>query len=113
MNMATEVAGRRQEMGDVLLGLSRKWLALLAAATSLTASGSSAQDQPLDRNAFVPVFSVDFPDPFILEHEGRFLAYATNTGSTNVQMAASTNLVDWQRIEDHDAMPDLPPWARE
>lgn len=68
---------------------------------------------------FVPVFTTDFPDPFVLPHDGRFLAYATNAQGlrANVQMARSTNLVDWQLIEHegrlHDAMPALPPWARE
>ncbi|HET9426802.1 MAG TPA: glycoside hydrolase family 43 protein [Allosphingosinicella sp.] len=83
--------------------------AAFALSLSIPASG-----QELDRDAFVPVFTVDFPDPFIFEHEGRFLAYATNSGgSNNVQMAESQNLVDWRRIADHDAMPTLPPWARE
>lgn len=91
---------------------SVRLLALLGAAVAALAS-APAPSQELDRNAFVPVFTVDFPDPFIFEHEGRFLAYATNSGgSANVQMAVSNNLVDWSRLEDHDAMPTLPPWAR-
>lgn len=93
-------------------GLCPRFLSF-AVALTLTGSGS-AQGPQLDRNAFVPVFSVDFPDPFIFEHQGRFLAYATNSGgSNNVQMAQSSNLVDWRRIDGHDAMPELPPWARE
>ena len=85
-------------------------LALAAWAPSATAPVSAQQ---VDRDPFVPVFTVDFPDPFVFEHEGRFLAYATNSGgSVNVQMAESTNLVDWRRIEGHDAMPELPSWAR-
>ena len=68
---------------------------------------------------FVPVFTTNFPDPFILPHGAEFLAYATNAeeGRANVQMARSANLVDWEFVRDgerlHDAMPDLPPWARE
>ena len=69
--------------------------------------------------SYVPVFRTNFPDPFILEHEGRYLAYATNDG-VNVQMAASTDLMTWQLLmEDaaagrkHDAMPVLPTWAQE
>jgi beta-xylosidase len=67
---------------------------------------------------FVPVLSQDFPDPFILMHGGRFMAYATNSAreGVNVQMATSTNLTDWQMVRDdhglYDAMPVLPPWAR-
>ncbi len=76
---------------------------------------ASADRQPL----FVPVFSTNFPDPFILPTGGGFLAYATNAneGRANVQMARSDNLVDWSFVRDgkglHDAMPDLPPWAKE
>jgi beta-xylosidase len=86
-------------------------LALLAGLPNPAA----AADQP----SFVPVYRGNFPDPFILPHGAGFLAYATNAeqGRANVQMAASTNLVDWQPIQDggrlHDAMPVLPSWARE
>ena len=61
----------------------------------------------------------NFPDPFILPHGAEFLAYATNAegGRSNVQMARSTDLIAWEPIRHgdrlHDAMPDLPPWARE
>jgi beta-xylosidase len=84
-------------------------LALLLAAVAAPA---------VDRRLFVPVFDTDFPDPFILPHGREFLAYATNAqrGRANVQMAVSTNLVDWAPLRDgsrlHDAMPVLPRWAR-
>jgi beta-xylosidase len=83
-------------------------LALVAAAAPATA----------DRPLFVPVFETDYPEPFILPHGNEFLAYATNAqrGRANVQMAVSTNLVDWALIRDsnrlHDALPVLPSWAR-
>ena len=95
-------------MADFLSRVGRGLVVLLAAA-------SAASAQP----PFVPVFSTNFPDPFILPAGNEFLAYATNAerGRANVQMARSTNLVDWEFLRDgnrlHDAMPDLPPWARE
>ena len=68
---------------------------------------------------FVPVFSIDFPDPFVIEHDGRFLAYATNARAfaANVQMAESSDLTAWQPVRDasgqlYDAMPVLPAWAK-
>ncbi len=82
----------------------------LAATGGVTASDGTGQ-------AFVPVYRVDFPDPFIIEHEGRFLAYATNATRhrANVQMAVSEDLVSWAPLEEggrlHDAMPVLPAWA--
>ena len=92
----------------------RKLLLSLFALLAL-ADSAAAQDEP----PFVPVFTTNFPDPFILPHGSEFLAYATNAdeGRANVQMARSTNLVDWEFVRDgerlHDAMPNLPPWAEE
>ena len=85
----------------------RKLFLVLLIALGL-AVPASAEQPP-----FVPVFSTNFPDPFILPHGDEFLAYATNAneGRANVQMARSTNLVDWEFVRDgerlHDAMPDL------
>ena len=68
---------------------------------------------------FAPVFETNFPDPFILPHEDGFLAYATNPdgAAVNVPMARSDDLVNWNFVRGrnglHDAMPVLPPWARE
>lgn len=68
---------------------------------------------------FVPVFETNFPDPFILPHGGEFLAYATNPegAAVNVPMARSPDLANWDFMRDgdrlHDAMPELPQWARE
>jgi beta-xylosidase len=81
-------------------------LALLAPADA------SDREEP-----FVPVYTADFPDPFILAHDGRYLAYATNAprDQANVQMAVSQDLVSWSPLMDggklHDAMPVLPAWA--
>jgi beta-xylosidase len=65
------------------------------------------------------VLRANFPDPFILEHEGQYLAYATNTEGANVPMASSTNLTAWQFLRSEseqgrlrDAMPVLPAWAK-
>lgn len=88
---------------------------LLLIAFILSAGGPAASS---DVRPFEPVFRVDFPDPFILLHDGAFIAYATNAQGdrANVQMAQSTNLVDWQPVTAgdglRDAMPVLPPWAR-
>lgn len=87
-------------------------LATLAPFSSATAQDSGA-------HPFVPVYETNFPDPFILPHNGQYLAYATNAErmQANVQMAASSNLIDWAPIRTdgklHDAMPTLPSWAKE
>lgn len=90
-------------------------LILLAAAVSLAAPALARDEQPL----FAPVLDDNFPDPFILPLPGEFLGYATNadSGRANVQMASSPDLIHWKLIRDgahlHDAMPTLPPWAKE
>ena len=77
---------------------------------------AAAEDPP-----FVPVFEEDFPDPFVLEHEGRYFAYATNPAKArqNVQMATSPDMARWEHVRDpkdgktlHDALPTLPAWAK-
>lgn len=84
---------------------------LLAAAAPVACAGPSLPPP------FVPVYPVNFPDPFIVPHDGRFLAYATNAEGlrANVQMAVSDDLVRWAPLERdgklHDAMPVLPAWA--
>ena len=94
-------------------GMAMRWSLLLLAATSLAGSATGRQQQ---RN--VPVLAVDFPDPFVLPHRGRYLAYATNARAfaANVQMAESDDLSTWRQVRDgarlHDAMPTLPGWAR-
>jgi beta-xylosidase len=61
-----------------------------------------------------PVFDQDFPDPYVLEIEGTYYAYATNGHGANVQVIRSPDLVGWERVEGHrDALPDLPNWSRE
>jgi beta-xylosidase len=75
-------------------------------------AASTGEPQP-----FVPVYATNFPDPFVIAHEGRYLAYATNADrhQANVQMAISDDLVNWGALRDggklHDAMPVLPVWA--
>jgi beta-xylosidase len=67
---------------------------------------------------YQPAMSGDFPDPFVLQHDGHYFAYATNPerGRVNVQMAISSDLIHWEILRDggkpHDAMPTLPVWAQ-
>ena len=80
-------------------------------------SAGAVAKQPV--KPFVAVFASDFADPFVLPDGDRFLGYATNPKGmrANVQMAISTDLLDWQSLKDadgklHDAMPRLPQWAK-
>lgn len=102
-------------------GMGRaSFLGLLATAQALVGGcANSSEAPPQARAPYPPVFRADFPDPFILEHEGQYLAYATNTDAANVQMAVSSDLTSWRTLWDerqsnrrHDAMPFLPSWAK-
>jgi len=85
---------------------------LIAAAL---AAVSPAAAQP----SFVPVLRDNFPDPFVVPHQGEFIAYATNDG-VNLPIAVSRDLVNWTIMSDpadpkkkYDGMPQLGPWAKE
>lgn len=56
-----------------------------------------------------PVLARDFPDPFVLQVGERFYAYATNAAFLRVQVAVSTNMVEWELLDN--AMPTLAKWA--
>jgi beta-xylosidase len=69
--------------------------------------------------SFVPALRTNFPDAFVLPHNGQFIAYSTNDGA-NVPVAISENLADWAVLADrtdpkkrYDAMPRLGAWAKE
>lgn len=64
-----------------------------------------ADGPPHDVN---PVVDDDFPDPDVLEVDGIYYAYATNGNTRNVRVARSTDLIEWEELDD--ALPDLPSW---
>jgi beta-xylosidase len=57
-----------------------------------------------------PVFLQNFPDPHLILAGDTWYAFATNGSSRNVQVATSTNLVNWKM--ERDGMPALAPWVR-
>lgn len=95
------------------MGGGRTLVRMIAAAL-LAAAAGLATAAP----RHVPVYRSDFADPFILPHQGEYLAYSTNTGGINLPMLASRDLVSWRELRDpaapakrHDAMPVLAPWV--
>jgi beta-xylosidase len=59
--------------------------------------------------AINPILDQDFPDPDVLQVDGMYYAFSTNTGSVNIQAARSEDLVHWEVLAD--ALPALPGWA--
>ena len=62
------------------------------------------------RQSTAPVYSGDFPDPFVLRVGEHYYAYATETRHLAVQVMRSKNLTNWSR--PHNALPELPSWAQ-
>jgi len=63
-----------------------------------------------ERRAAPPIYEGDFPDPFVLRAtRGRYFAYGTQTGDTNIQVMESSDLASWEHRGD--ALPELPSWA--
>ncbi|HLL29976.1 MAG TPA: glycoside hydrolase family 43 protein [Allosphingosinicella sp.] len=88
-------------------------LRLGIAGLLLAATAAASAAEP----SFVPVYRDNFPDPHIVEHQGEFIAYATNAG-INLPMLTSRDLVRWTPVtrpdgKRLDGMPDLAPWVKE
>ncbi|KAF9222898.1 glycoside hydrolase family 43 protein [Gyrodon lividus] len=59
-----------------------------------------------------PVISDDFPDPAILVTSSGTYAFATNSGSVNIQVATSPDGgLTWALLSEVDALPDVGAWA--
>ena len=54
-------------------------------------------------------YPFDFPDPSVLEVDSVFYAYSTNSGTGNIQVLVSRDLVKW--VIAGDALAGLPVWA--
>ena len=55
-----------------------------------------------------PVIDRNFADPFVLEHDGTYYAYATGDLTVNIQVSTSPDLVTWSNRDE--ALPRLPFW---
>jgi beta-xylosidase len=81
-----------------------------AEATEAEATAEATEFVPPEDSFQNPVLRADFPDPGVIKVDGTYYAYATNGSSQHVQLAVSTDLVNWD--VKSDAMPALAPWVR-
>jgi arabinan endo-1,5-alpha-L-arabinosidase len=87
--------------------------ALLTGCGDEGTAGSAASSSPAESSPAAgdgPVIDQDFPDPDVLEVDGTYYAYGTNSGNQNVQVATSTDLESWEVLGE-DALPELPSWV--
>ncbi len=90
----------------------------LAAVTTSVAASTAAPAQEATTVAATippgdfqnPVLVNDFADPFVFVFNGTFYGYATNANSKNVQVATSSDMINWTLAGD--ALPALPKWAK-
>ena len=84
-------------LGQIGAFLRAQFLRLLARASSPEVGGP-------------PVYGGDFPDPYVLRVGSTYFGYATQAGTTNVQVLRSSDLVTWEARGD--ALPELPSWVQ-
>lgn len=77
-------------------------------AMLLTANVSARADGPTATYTN-PVWARDFPDPFIIRHEGTFYAYGTQNSPDGFQVMSSPDLVHWT----HRGACFRPPWSND
>jgi hypothetical protein len=68
-----------------------------------------AEQSIAGRAGAAPVLPYDFPDPFVVEHDGAYHGYATNGGGSDIQLVRSADLVTWEWLGS--ALQALPAWA--
>ncbi|MCU0507962.1 MAG: glycoside hydrolase family 43 protein [Anaerolineae bacterium] len=82
-----------------------------APTAAATATAAPTAAPTLAPGAFRnPIITDNFPDPFVLEADGVWYAYATNSSGKNVQLARSEDLLKWEMLPD--AMPELAAWVK-
>jgi arabinan endo-1,5-alpha-L-arabinosidase len=94
-----------------LVALASAGLIVLAGCSADATGDGGSSGASVDDDA-APVFAIDqdFPDPDVIDVDGLYYAYATNTRAVNVQYATSPDLETWTVSLD-DVFPELPAWA--
>jgi len=97
----------------MIIGLTTILLLLPSACagtpTPTPLAALSPTSNPTSATFTNPVLDRDFPDPDVLLIGADYYVYATNGNGANIQVASSTNLVEWKVLAN--ALPELPSWA--
>jgi beta-xylosidase len=79
-----------------------------AGASAAPSADPSTAAEPAEGEFKNPVLDRYFADPFVLEVDGTYYAYATGNLTYNLQVSTSTDLVEWSRPKE--ALARLPLW---
>lgn len=99
-------------VSDSSLNMLQQFLLTLAAFTALSLSSAIPNTNQLNKRSFSngPVITENFPDPSIINVDGKWYSFATNNGNSpssfHVQIAESDDFTTWNYI-NQDAMPDM------
>jgi arabinan endo-1,5-alpha-L-arabinosidase len=93
-----------------LAGAGAVLMALAGCAVGAPTAGGVSSQTSATAAAGTFAIDQDFPDPDVMRVGDTYYAYATNTGTTNVQVATSKDLTSWSVLAE-DALPQLPVWA--
>jgi beta-xylosidase len=98
--------------GRRAVAMQRLWAVVFTAVIGMSVAVPTAYAQSTPNNPpSTPSYPGDFPDPAVVwdARTGSYWAYATQHGTTNVQVMSSPDLASWSTIGD--ALQTLPPWA--
>jgi len=84
-------------------------LTALSTGTAAAAPPGTDAHGGADQPSIAPVIDANFADPDILQVDGVYHAYATNSGGQNIQHQTSTDLVNW--TAQPDVLPVLGAWV--
>ena len=113
---------RTLRAGRAALAATAGFAAFAALVVVIGAVGSVAigvaAAPPAGATNWAPVHDSDFPDPNVLEFDNVYYGFATQnfaapSQTINIQVSTSSNGTSWSPLNGWDALPHLPPWAKE
>ena len=97
------ITGVNQTLGQIGTGDR------VGASATLAGSSAACNAAVGATGGLAPVFAFDFPDPYVLRVGGTYYAYSTNAGAGDIQVAQSTDLLNWTFVGN--GLAGLPSWA--
>lgn len=82
----------------------------LALSATLTLVAGAITTAAAANLSTTPAIASNFPDPSIINADGTWYAYATGDKGNHIQLAQSSNLVNWT-VLNQDALPNPGNWS--